>query len=546
MLHNLEWLEPGQQFPPLRECERIKRYRQNEQLFDGNHFGDELRVRDRTFNLSDPIGVYTKCAERISQVIGNFDDIISFPVLVNYQRLMSLKMADLICGEYPSITGSTSMENSAIKDVRDYTSLDEQLYATVIDVSRYGDAVWRTYIDDSGRKTFTVWDPKEWYPIVSQDGTNTILAHVLCWRVNTTQTATDLPPNWELHVQIHWCDAERVGTYEERVYQMGSEGSTIRNELTEMRQTVETGFDTCCVFNLRAFKTSSTVYGYDDYMPLDSILAEIMVRIGQISVILDKHADPNITGPVTMLDLDAKTGEYHLKTGKFFATSIGENEPKYMTWDGQLTAAFKQLEFLVNQLYILSEMGAAILGGADGSTTAISGTAMRFKMVNPLAKARRIANSMTLPVRRLLSVLSADADVQPSASSPSADPSVQPPEGSVQPSFELPVPFQHISVFWADGLPDDPRENIENCKLATGATKMMPLHSGIMEYFGRSDEEATQWMAEIEKETIKNMEITQQRTVDDPNKPGPQDGTGVNPQKKGSETGLTNFSGLNN
>ena len=99
-----------------------------------------------------------------------------------------------------------------------------------------------------------------------------------------------------------------------------------------------------------------------------------------------------------MLTLNPKTGEYSLKSGKFYAVSPGEEQPKYMTWDGQLTSAFKQLEFLVNQLYILSEMGAAILGGGDGSGTAISGTAMRFKMVNPLAKARRIANSMTRTV----------------------------------------------------------------------------------------------------------------------------------------------------
>ena len=541
MLHNLEWLEPGQSFPPLRERERIKRYRQNEQLFDGDHFGDELRTRDAMFNLKEPIGIYTKCAERISQVVGNFDDIISFPVLLNYQRLMSLKMADLICGEYPTITGSTKEETSAIKDVRDYTAFDEKLYEAVIDISRYGDAIIRMYLDDDGRKTFTVWDPKEWYPIVSQDGTNTILAHVLCWRVNLTQTATDLPPNWELHAQIHWCGKEHRGTYEERVYKLSGDGGAIQGEYTERRNTVDTGFDDCAVFSLRAFKVSNTVYGYDDYMPLDSILAEIMVRIGQISVILDKHADPNITGPASMLDLDPQTGEYHLRTGKFFATSVGENEPKYMTWDGQLTAAFNQLEFLVNQLYILSEMGAAILGGADGSTTAISGTAMRFKMVNPLAKVRRVANSLTLPVRKLISALSADAEVEPSSSSPAAGLPVQPPEEDPEPALQLPIPYKHISVFWADGLPDDPRENIENCKLATGVTKMMPLHTGIMEYFSRSTEEADQWIKEIDAETMKNMQMTQQQDPDDPNKPGPQDGTGVNPNKKGSETGLTNF-----
>ena len=176
-----------------------------------------------------------------------------------------------------------------------------------------------------------------------------------------------------------------------------------------------------------------------------------------------------------------------------------------MTWDGQLTSAFKQLEFLINQLYILSEMGAALLGGMDGSSQAISGTAMRFKMVNPLAKARRIANSLTRPVRQLFSSLSVTSDEK--------------------------IDYGKISVFWADGLPDDPRENVEICKLATGETKMMPLEKAIMEYFGRSNEEAQEWIDAIAKETEAKMDMVQQKKSEeekDPNHAGPQDGTGVN------------------
>lgn len=567
MLRNIAWLDEGQPFPPMKERPRIQRYIENALLFDGEHFGETLRARGENKGLEREHSVYHMCADRISKVVGNFDDIISFPVLLNYQRMISLKTADLVCGEYPSITGATSEESEALRDCRNYAEFDSKLYSTAIDISRYGDAVWRIYLDNSGRRVFTCWDPKEWYPIVSQDGTNTIQGHVLCWRVNTTDTATELPPNWELHAQIHWCgndddDSHKVGEYIYRVYQMSSDGTYIQQLLSE--ETIPTGLQTCAVIHLKAFGTSSTVYGYDDYMPIDSILAEIMARIGQISVILDKHADPNITGPVTMLQMDTSTGEYHLRTGKFFATSAGENEPKYMTWDGQLTAAFKQLEFLINQLYILSEMGAALMGGESSGSGAVSGAAMRFKMVNPLAKVRRIANSLTLPVVRLFSELSADAEVEKDGTESdsnmsrstalggneisgelSADKSDDTGSRLVQAPLTLPIPQRHISVFWADGLPDDPRENIENCKLATGVTKMMPLETAIMEYFGRSAAEARQWMEQIRTETEENMVLQQKAAADakeqDPNHPGPQDGTGVNPTKKGSTTGLNNF-----
>lgn len=514
MLYNFEWLEPGSTFPPIREQERIKRYLQNAQLFDGDHFADAT-FRTHDPHCADGINLYLKCAERISQVVGNFDEVVSFPTLLNYQRLMSLKMADLVCGEYPSISGATSEENEILRDVRDVSDFDAKMYSTVLDISRYGDAIWRIYRDYDGRDNFTCWDPAQWYPVVRQDGTNSIIAHCLCWRENKSKDPDK--PDWYFHVQIHSCIPKDFGFYEQREYKMDSSGKTL--EELESTKKVATGLDRCAIFHLKAFSTTNSVYGYDDYMPLDSILAEIMARIGQISRILDKHADPNITGPVTMLQMDQKTGEYYLKMGKFFAVSPGEEHPEYMTWDGQLTSAFKELEFLVNQLYILSEMGAALLGGQDGSGQAISGAAMRFKMVNPLAKARRISNALTRPVRQLFSSLSATAE-----------------------DAEESIPYRTISVLWADGLPDDPRENIENCKLATGATKMMPLEKGIMEFFGRSNEEAKQWLDMISEET----QAEQLSEEDDPNHTGPQDGTGVNPSKKGSTTGLNDFHGTQN
>lgn len=527
MLFDFSWLQPGKSFPPATEVSRIDRYRQNAALFDGDHFADPaFRSRMPEAVNAPPVNMYLKCAERISRVVGNFDDVISFPTLLNYQRLMTLKTADLVCGEYPNISGATAAENAAIGDVRETSDFDSKLYSTVLDISRYGDAIWRLYKHE-GKMDFTCWDPCEWYPIVAQDGTYRISAHCICWIENLTKDISD--PDYRLHVQIHSCEPEGVGKYEHRVYTMHASGTTIGDLV--LTEEVSTGLDRCAIFHLRAFATSNSVYGYDDYMTVDSLLAEIMARIGQISVILDKHADPNITGPVSMLQVDSKTGEFHLNTGKFFAVSPGEEQPSYMTWDGQLTSAFKQLELLLNQLYILSEMGAALLGGQDGSSQAISGTAMRFKMVNPLAKVRRIANSLTRPVKQLLSSLTLSAEVELSATET---------ETEKDEPLQLPVPAKHISVFWADGLPDDPRENIENAKLASGATKMMPLEKAIMEFFGRSNEEALQWIARIQQETAMMTEQT------DPNHPGPQDGTGVNPAKKGSTTGLNNFHGLNN
>lgn len=531
MLYNLEWLNEGQPFPPLEEVSRIERYAQNEQLFNNDHFSSAV-YRHRTGINVNTLGVYDRCCKRIQQVIGNFSDVISFPVLLNYQRFISLKMADLVCGEHPTITGATTEENAKIQWIKDNTNFFEQLYALVVDLSRYGDAPVRLFRDTNGFFNFCIWDAGGWYPIVTQDGTYRITKHCLVWMENRNPGDFRIG-DWYLHVQIH--DVDNPGQYEYRVYHNGSNKTKV-GELVST-ETVNTGLDTCAVFNVRSFAVSGTVYGYDDYVPLDALLAEIIVRVSQISVILDKHADPSMTGPLTMLKQDPKTGERYLERGKFYGVNPEDQLPQYLVWDGKLESAFTQLEFLINQLYIISEMGAALTGGLEGSSNVVSGNAMRFKMVNPLAKARRVSNALTLPIRRLFSVIG------------SGLPDIDEKTGEPGKGNDTPLPFAHVSVQWKDGLPDDPREQIENCKLATGEQKMIPLETGLMLYFKKSEAEAIELAKKVREQALEAQEQQMQMNAKyaEPsatNKPGPQDGTGVNPTKKGGKT--SNFQSENN
>lgn len=530
MLYNLNWLTPGSQFPPLIERPRLERYAQNEALFNNEHFAVGT-FRHRNGLNPHSIGVYDDCCKRISQVIGNFQDVVAVPVLLNYQRFLSMKMADLVAGEHPSITGSNEQENAKIKWINDKTDFFAKLYAIVIDLSRYGDVPIRVFKDTDGYYTFCVWDANGWYPIVSQDGTYRITKHCLCWTVDEKADANDpLVHDWYLHVQIH--DVEKPGEYEEVIYHNGSNMNVIGPEVS--RKKYSTGLSMCAVFSVRAFDVSGTVYGYDDYVPLDAILSEIIARVSQISIILDKHADPSMTGPVSMLDIDPKTGERYLRRSKFYGVNPEDTPPSYLVWNGELNAAFNQLEFLINQLFILSEMGAALTGGTDGASNSVSGTAMRFKMVNPLAKARRVSNSLTKPVRQLYAMIG------------SGLPEIDESTGEPGSGEDTPLPYSHISVQWKDGLPDDPREQIENCKLATGEERLIPLEQGLMLYFNRSEADAKNIVELVRKSQEEAMERNAKfsQQTEPVNTPGPQNGKGVNPQRKGGK--VKNFQSENN
>jgi hypothetical protein len=183
-----------------------------------------------------------------------------------------------------------------------------------------------------------------------------------------------------------------------------------------------------------------------------------MVRVAQISRILDKHAAPSVSGPQTSLEKDQETGEWRLKLGNFFPRNTSDDpEPKYMTWDGKLDPSFKQAELLINQLYIISEMGAALLGDFSNTNSGQvpSGTAMRRMMMSPLAKVNRIRMRFDPAIKQAISMaskLSAGIKIEPS----------------------------DITINWQDGLPADPKEQAEIESTRTGGKATSSQQSAIM------------------------------------------------------------------
>lgn len=509
MLYDLSWIANGKSFPPVSEHDRLQSYKDHKDLFDSKHseiyknYG--LRVNNTKYQFSN---------SNLALDLGfSKYDRISFETIFNYQRLMSLKMADLVAGEYPVITTDRGQNASKVLNgIRERVDFDEKNFATVIDMSRYGEAVWRIFLDESGKYDFAVWDPAQWFPIVNIDGTNRIVCHCLIWR---EQLGTEEHPLWECVVQKHY-----VGYYLESRYKMDGTGAYFGRKMYEDKR-VETGLKINAVMHLKSFTTSDTVYGHSDYEQIDSIIAELQCRIQQISTILDKHSSPSMTGPASLLRKNPKTGERTFRAGEYYAVGTGDQLPKYMTWDGQLEAAFKQVELLLDQLYILSEMGRTLISATPQGFQATSGAALRTALISPLAKARRISNSLSIPVKRLIAALSTNDET----------------------SLEL----VDLTVSWSDGLPNDPREQIELVKLATGEDNIMPVDVAVVELLGRTPKEAKDWAKEVKKAKESTDSAASPDTSSsslssadsEGDKPGPE--PGVNILNKGSKFGLNNF-----
>lgn len=440
MLTNLNWLNVGEQYPPKDQdtIDRLERYHYNKKLFEGKQ-----------------AEVYEESFKRIKRVIGNIDAIISYETILNYHKLISVKTADLLYGEMPKVTNEANQD--AIDEMIEETCMIKKLYEDAIDVSRFGDGVWYVYQSENGGGDFDNINPCIWFPIVDPVNSKKIVNHVLCYKFKEGK-------NSYLMVEIHY-----KGYFEKRVNEIDDDailgtiiGKTISSEV------IQTGLDDFAVQHVSNLTTSDCIFGYDDYRDLDSILSELMVRISQVSKVLDKHAEPSVQGPSTALEKDPVTGEWKLKMGNYFARDGKDDAPtEYITWDAQMESSFKQIELLINQLYVISEMGQILLGGQDKGGGEVSGRALRMKMISPLAKVKRLSMYITPSIKKLLKLIMQLSNVK----------------------------LDTVSITWQDGLPNDPVEEAEIITKRTGGKPTLSQHRALTQFDGLSEEEAE---AEIE------------------------------------------------
>jgi (2Fe-2S) ferredoxin len=469
MLTDQSWLKQGQLFPPACEQERLSAYKAHRDLFESRHSE-----------------VYKAQQDRLDRDLPGFMGKARFVTIFNYQRLMALKMADLIFGEPPSVSvpdtsadtkrGMVDTEKQQIIDkiIKD-TDLFGKGYTAAIDLSRYGDSILVLGKQDD-KLTLDTLSPRMWYPVVDPQNIKRIIKHVLAW-TNCVDKARKVH---HLFVEIH--DPTEIGKCEKHEYviQSGSgEGWKIGAEVRAKSKDhfMSTNLDFCPIFRVSNVQVSDSIYGLDDFDPIDSLVSELIVRISQISMVLDKHASPSMSGPGSALVHDEMLGTWKLLTGGYYTRNSSEDpEPKYLTWDGNLDAAFKQIEVLTNQLYAISEMGAAVFGDLSNSTgTVPSGSALRRLMISPLAKAARVARQFDPVLKRILSAGASlyGADIAP----------------------------EEITIKWNDGLPDDEVEQANLMAVRTGNQPTLSQYSALQRMDGMSPEDIESELEQIREES---------------------------------------------
>jgi hypothetical protein len=444
LLTNLNWLEEGQKFPPDTERERLKKYENNSKLFETKH----IEVMGPRFS------------EIIKRLKKKGHDV---DVVLNYHQLLSKKTADFVCSIPPSI--ETEEDTDGLLQILKKQLFFRKLYEATIDVSRYGDAVFKIV-----ENRVTAVNPGCWFPVCDPTDVKYVTHHVIAYGTNPDKDGKMT----QLYVEIHF---ERQ--VETRTYSLENE------EIGKLLKGPEiTQFDSeySAIQVIQNITTTSSLFGIDDYSIVNSLIEKVMWRLGRIDKVLDKHSEPSMQGPTTSMIRDEKTGVWYFPLGNYLGRKPEDAPLEYVTWDGNLEASFKELDFLLNQLYALSEMGATFIDAGKGGSDS-TGTALKLRMVSPRIKAQRIIGINEQAIKSTICALAEVNGVY--------------------------INSDTLELTWKDGLPKDDVEETNTLVQATGGP-IMSLYAALKSK-GLSDE-----ATDAEMQQIKDERLEAQPVVDIP------------------------------
>ncbi|MCK1985176.1 MULTISPECIES: phage portal protein [Peribacillus] len=463
----------GEYFPPQTHQERVERYRKNKLIFKGDH---------SLFNNDVLTG------EQASLVF----------IASNLPGTIAKKSADFLFMETPVYSAgkdSNSKEQKAIERLVEENDLHITNYESALSNAYRGDSFYKIrwgqkygglLNEDTDPYRVFIEAQKAGYVFpetLAGDDTSIYAYHIAVPKVVDGTGDQD----WILNVESHYPGKITYSKYRMSPFRNSSFENAvvewkIQSEIVNEQREISTDVPFPLLVHVPNYSTDEDWQGIDDISENEGLFAEIDNRLSRIAEILDKHSDPLLIVPSGTLGEDAQ-GNPTFKTSEHKVVEImdkSEVVPQYVTWNGQLDAAFKQLELLLEHLLIVSEIPPVALGKTDSGTSGASGFSVKWRLNPLLAKVSRKRQYYDKALKHVLLI----AQLLEHAKS------------SQKPDYEVTVP----KIKFKDGLPEDAYEQAQITQIRTGGKPVQSQLHAIMETHGYTEEQARIELARINEE----------------------------------------------
>ena len=348
-----------------------------------------------------------------------------------------------------------------ISKENNFISVLKEVY---IDNSRFGNGIFKAALENGKVKIFSVC-PDCWIPVFKQGNLNDIEGHILVYPLEIIENGAKK--------EFKKVEKHHKGYVENEIWTSnnGTFGRLLEEDEMAMFNTLPIDdfsdyWEDFLVFPTKNTTESDSYFGESDYKRCKSIVEEIMLTVSQNSKIINRHANPKLSGSEQNLEMNPVTNERIFPDTDFLKVGTDGIKPEYITADLQADAIQKHLDMLMSFFYILTKTPPQAYG-LDISGN-MSGESLRKIFIAALSKVDDIKQvSFTSTIQNVVKCAMALNS----------------------------TPVDSVNVAWGEPIPSDYSEMVatENSRVAAGTQSKLTT---IMTLDNVSEEDA---MAEIER-----------------------------------------------
>jgi len=360
---------------PQGQDERIDRYTRYTLLRDGKH--------EQAFqNIINKYG-HTYKSDAKLQMPSRF-------ISVNLPKEITRIGADLMFDEKPQVKAGENTE--WVQLAWEELQLSRILYESVDYAGARGDAILRIRVEDKELYVDAI-DPSMYKPIYD-DGVETGQPDAQeLWTQTTIQQGDTIIP-------VSLVETYRDGVLTYRLTD-GSKEYRVEDYFPEYAEPIDLKLagDEQLIIHIKNSGSPISIWGTSDYSDIEGLIYEVDNRTSRIAAILDKHSSPKLKAPKGTMDNLKKGGEFDIFE---YMPQNGDVSIEYLSWDGQLVAAFQHLESTIDLMLQIANITPAMVGRDKVGGGAESGRALKFKLIRTLAMKHRKEMYWSLAIRQLL------------------------------------------------------------------------------------------------------------------------------------------------
>lgn len=346
-------------FPYPSHSVRIGLYSQYQQLLEGQHW-DAFAVQGEKD--------FSERYKRLRYVVCNFAGLVSKVI------------ADILFGEGIKISGGDNQE--WLEDLYFKNQMQTLNFESAMSNSAKGDALYKILVRDNEILIDDV-NPSIYFPHINlANPRRKPEVEELAWTEMIGKTKYLIR---EIYIpgfvitKVHELDGKNNVDHEITVDDYNKIAGT------NYVASVETGIKKNLLVHVPNYRYSGRYFGVSDYLDIQSLQFALNNRITKIDNVLDKHTDPILAVPEGILDEEGNVKKKYLQMVELANKDVPK--PEYIVWDASLESAFKEIDKLVEFLFMFSETSPDVLGLGKGQ--AESGRALKMRLLRTIAKKNR-------------------------------------------------------------------------------------------------------------------------------------------------------------